>query len=156
MPDQLGDLLGADDLSGVETAVDPDHGLALDRELAGFRFGQSLGQGQPGRDLLVAGEIPMVLGRRDDGHDHCPAFGCPSDIDHGHAVGELVQLFPIGDGLRVVDELIVVADVESEFLFGGRKLSLGRGRETQNGQQQNRDGDETAIPERHENLLEDV
>jgi len=41
----------------VEAAVDPDDGLAFGRELAGFVFGDAIGQGEFARDLLITVQL---------------------------------------------------------------------------------------------------
>ena len=62
LPHEFHELLGAEDLGGVEAAVDPDDGLALGGERAGFVLGDALGMRQPPRDLLVAVEVGPVGG----------------------------------------------------------------------------------------------
>ena len=54
-----GDALG--DMS--ESAVDPDHRLALCRQLLRLFVGQPLGVREPLGDVLVVGEVLLVLGR---------------------------------------------------------------------------------------------
>ena len=125
-PDELDELLGAEDLGRVESAVDPDDGLALGGEPARAVVGQSLGQGQARRDVLVAGEARVVRRRGDDGHDHRPALGRLPDLDDLHTLGFGVKLLPVSDELSVVDELVIVSDRESELLFRARDLGRGR------------------------------
>ncbi len=59
-PDELDELLGAEDLRRVETAVDPDNGLALGGEAARVGFAYAFGQSQACRDVLVAGQPTVV------------------------------------------------------------------------------------------------
>jgi hypothetical protein len=125
-PDELDELLGAQDLRRVEPAVDPDHGLALGGEPARDIVGQALSQGQARRNVLDPGQAGVVRRRRDDGHDHRPALGRYPDLDDPHPVGFGVELFPIGGELFVIDELVVVADRETELLFRARDLGRGR------------------------------
>ena len=85
--DHLAELLRAERFGGVQAAVDPDDGLALFRERAGLVVGQALGEREPARDLLVAREVLVVLGRRHDRHQLVAALGGLADRLQHHAVG---------------------------------------------------------------------
>jgi hypothetical protein len=120
----LEEVLCGYDLRGVEAAVDPDDRLAFGGQLAGVLVGHPLGARQLLRDLLVAVELLLVLGRGEDRHDHRPAFGRPADVHQLHARRFLGQLLPVALQLRVVRQHVVVAGVEAEELLGRGDLRL--------------------------------
>ncbi len=125
-------LMRAEHFSGVQAAVEPDDALAFLRERVGLFVGKPLGERQPAGNVLVAIELLVVFGRRNDGHQLRPAFGRLADLDHLHSLGFLVELLPVVDKLRVGGELIVVADIEAEMLFRrGDGLRRRRGRSDQ-------------------------
>ena len=124
--DGFDQLLRAEDLGGVESAVDPDYGLAFLRQRARGVVGQALRQRQAARDLLVAIEFLEVLGRRDDGHQLIAPFGGLADRLHRHAVGLRVECAHVLDELGVVRKHVVGANLVTEKLF--RRRDLGRGR----------------------------
>ncbi len=124
--DVLDELLRADRFGGVEAAVDPDDRPAFLRERPRLVVGQPFGVGQLADDLLVACEPRVVLGRRDDGHHHRPAFGGLADVHHVDAGRFLLQLLPVLHGLLVVRDEVVVADVVPPFLQRGRDARGGR------------------------------
>ena len=66
---------------------------------------------------LILREILVVGGRGDDRHQLRPPFGRLANLLKRHAVGLRVELPPVVGDLRVVGELIVVAEVESELLL---------------------------------------
>ena len=70
------------------------------------------------RDLLVAIELLEVLRRGDDRREMRPALFGLADLHDLHPGRFLVDLLPVGLELIVGGELIVVADVEAEVLFG--------------------------------------
>ena len=133
-------LVGTEDLRGVQSAVDPDDGLALLGQGAGVVIRQPLGEGQPPGNVLVPGEVPVVFRRRDDGHEMGASFGGPADLLEHHARRLALELAPVCFQLGVVGEVIVVADVEAELLERGGdvRLRLERGR----GHPGDGDGDE--------------
>ena len=116
--DHLHQLLRADGLGGMQAAVDPDHGFAFARQRAGLVFCKPLSEGQPAGDLLIPVQIPEVLRRADDRHVLPPALGRGADVDQLHAVGFRGQLLPIRFELGVVGDLVVVAQVEPQGVFG--------------------------------------
>ena len=63
-------------------------------------------------------ELRDVFGRGDDGHVLTATFGGGADVDELHAVGLFGEGLPVGGELDVVGEMVVVADVEAEGLFG--------------------------------------
>ena len=115
--DHLGELLGAERLGRVQAAVDPHHRLPFLRQRARLVVGQPLGERQPPRDLLVARKLPVILRRSDDRHPLRPPFGGLPHVLEDHPVRLFVERLPVGLDLRVVGELVVVADVEAERLF---------------------------------------
>ena len=64
----LDQLMRAEHLVRVQTAVDPDDAFALPGERVGLFVGQAFGERQPAGNLLVTIEFLVVVGRRDDGH----------------------------------------------------------------------------------------
>ncbi|MNQ42812.1 hypothetical protein D3C85_565210 [compost metagenome] len=106
--------LGRDGLGRVQTAVDPDHGLALGGHGAGFVFGDAFSLGEATRDLLIAVQVGQVLRRRDDGDILGAALGGLADLDQLHPVRLAGQGLQIGFPLGVVDQVIVGPDVEPE------------------------------------------
>ena len=126
----------AEDLGRVESAVDPDNGLAFLRQRARLVVGQSLGEGELACDLLVAFQVLEIRRRGNDGHQLRAAFGGLADLLDAHPVGFFVQLRPVGLELRVGGELIVVADIEAKML-----LRRGHGlRRDDRCQQQHKEG----------------
>ena len=69
----------------------------------------------------------MVLGRGDDRGELGTAFFGLADLDDRHAVGLAVQLVQVLDVLRVVGQVVVVADVVAELRLR-RRQRRGRGR----------------------------
>ena len=60
---------------------------------------------------MFSGELTMAI--------YCvPALGREPDIHQLHAIGFGGQLLPVGFQLGVVGDLVVVAEVESQGLFG--------------------------------------
>ena len=108
--------------------------------------GEALGPRQLAGDLLVAGELLVVLGRRDDRHDHRPALGRLADLDHLEAIRFLVQLGEVLLQLGVVGQEVVVAGrvglaAGRELRWRDRRLRVDRGRQQRGGQQhQDKDG----------------
>src|SRR5579883_182025 len=88
-------------------------------------LGQAFGVGQPGGDLPVMFEILEVRRRGEDRHVLAPSLGGRADIDQLHAVALARQLLPISDELRVVRNLIIVADIESEEVLGSGDVRGG-------------------------------
>ncbi len=111
LPDVLDELLRAEGLRRVQPAVDPDDGFAFLRERARVRVAHALGERKPARDVLVPIDLRVVGRRRDDGHEHRPAFGRLADLDDVQAVRDLGELGPVVGELLVVGEEVVVADV---------------------------------------------
>ena len=124
--DHLRELLGAEKFRGVQPPVDPDDGLPLVRESAGLGLVQPVDLGEASRDLLVAVEIRVVLGRRYDRLDLGPAlFGQADGVEH-HAVGLVGQLDPVRVQLLVVDQFVVGSELVAEPLHRGRNPVLSR------------------------------
>ncbi|MNS72220.1 hypothetical protein D3C72_1056220 [compost metagenome] len=119
--------LGRDGLGRVQTAVDPDHGLALGGHGAGLFLVDTLGLGQTTRDLLIAVQVGQVLRRRDDGDILGAALGRLADLDQLHPVRLAGQGLQIGFPLGVVDQVVVGPDLMAEGLArrgdarGGRR-----------------------------------
>ena len=112
--------LGRDGLGRVQTAVDPDHGLALGGHGAGLFFGDAFSLGEATRDLLIAVQVGQVLRRRDDGDILGAALGRLADLDQLHPVRLAGQGLQIGFPLGVVDQVVVGADRVAEgFLRRG-------------------------------------
>ena len=120
--DRLDQLLRAEHFRRVQPAVNPHDSLAVLRELARLVVGDPVGQRELAVHLLVLRQLPVILGRGDDGRQlRTSFFGLP-DLDDRHPVGFLVQLLEVLDVLRVVDQEVVVADVVSELFLRGRQL----------------------------------
>src|SRR5687768_5362895 len=122
---ELNELLGAEYFSGVQPAIDPYDRLPLLRKSARFFYAHALRQSEPSRYLAIAVESPVVLRRCDDGHDDRPALGACTDTHYTKPVRFTIQLRPVLQELLVVREVIIVADVESEFLAGAGDSALG-------------------------------
>ena len=116
--DGLDQLMGADDFRRVQAAVEPDDRLSFFRQCARLRLVDAPGPVQLLRDLLVAIELLEVLRRGDDRREMRPALFGLADLHDLHPGRFLVDLLPVGLELIVGGELIVVADVEAEVLFG--------------------------------------
>ena len=111
--DHLGQLLRAERFVGVQPAVDPDDRFAFPRECPRLLVGEAVGEREPARDVAVLRQI-LVIGRRgDDRHQVRPPFGRLADLLQDHPVGFGVELAPVVGDLRVVGELIVVAEARS-------------------------------------------
>ena len=75
-------------------------------------------------------ELLEVFGRSDDGHELRAAFGGLADIDQLHAIGFRGEPFPVIGELGVIGELVIVAEIEAELIFGRgdlRRLGEGEG-----------------------------
>ena len=130
--DHLAELLRAEHFGGVEAAVDPDDGLSLLRERARLRVRQPLGVREARRDLLVARQLLVVLGRRHDRHELRASLGRLAHLLDHDPRRFLRQLSPVRGDLDVVREEVVVAEVGAELFLGCRDVGLrrgGRGRE---------------------------
>ena len=118
--DHLHQLMRAQNFAGVQSAVDPHHGLAFVSQRAGLIVRESFGECELARDFLVSRQMLMIFGRGQDRHPlRTPFFRLP-DLHQLHAVGLGGQLLPPGRQLRVIGQVVIVADVESErFLRRG-------------------------------------
>ena len=125
--DRFHELLRTHRLAGVQSAVDPDDGLALRRQLMRLRFADAFGQAQAARDLFVLLEILDVIGRGNDGHPLIAAFFRLADADQLHTVGLAGELLPIRLKLGVIGDHVVVTQVESESIFGCSDFGRGLG-----------------------------
>ena len=123
--DHLGELLRAERLGRVQSAVDPDDRLAFPRQPARLVLRDALGKRQPARDVAILREILVVGWRGDDRHELRPALGRLADFLQHHAVRLGVELPPVGGNLRVIGEPIVVAETEAELLLRRGDASLG-------------------------------
>ncbi len=108
---------GAENLGGVQSAIDPDHGLPFARQRVRLFVCETLSERKFARDFLVVGQLLLIFGRRDDGHVLWPAFFRLADFDQLHAIRLGGELLPPGAELRVIGEIVIVADVESQGLF---------------------------------------
>ena len=93
--DRLNQLLRAQHLGGVQAAVDPDHGLAVARELPRLLVGEPVGERQLAVRFLDERQLPMVLRRRDDRGDLGPALFRLADVHDHHALGLRVHLLEV-------------------------------------------------------------
>ena len=73
-------------------------------------------------DGFIAIEFLDICGGGDDQHELVAAFFGLADDDELHPVGGSGELFEIGFGLGVGGELVVVADIKTKKLFGGRDV----------------------------------
>ena len=151
----------------MQAAVDPHDRLAVPRELARLIVGEAVGERQLAVRLLDELQPPMVLGRRDDGRQLGPAFFGLADLGHDHALGLHVELPEVIDVLRVVDEVVVVADGVAELVLRRRDPRCGRlvlrhrrshtDRENDSGRDRRGDrrrtGPEACLPLEHTNLV---
>ena len=125
----LHELMRAQNLRRVQPAVDPNHRLPFPRQRPGLLFGDAFGQRKPSGDVLVASEIGVVFGGRNNGHELWPPFGGTTDLLQHHPGRLLRKLSPILCELRVGRQVIVISDVEAELLPGSRdSLGLDRRR----------------------------
>ena len=108
------------------------------RERARFGFADAVGEREPARDVFVSARGCVVGRRGDDRHQLRPALGGLADLLHGHPVGLGVELAPVVGDLRVVGELIIVAEGEAELFFRAGDVGLRRGRREQGGRKQRR------------------
>ncbi len=131
LPDGLDQLLCAQRFSRVQPAVDPDHGAALARQRARLLVAQPLRQRQPPRDLFVSIELLLVLRRSDDRQVHGPPLGALAHFDDLQSIRFPVQLLDVGFILRVIDQLIIIADVEPELIFRAGQSALRRRSQTE-------------------------
>ena len=92
--DELHQLMSAQYFAGVQSAIDPHHGLAFVRQCARLIVGESFGEREPAGDFFVAGQVLLILGRSEDDHPFRAAFFTFSDLDQLHTVGFGSQLLP--------------------------------------------------------------
>ena len=134
--DRLHQLLRPEGLVGVKPAVDPDDRLALPGQCPGRLRRQALGERQPPRDVLVLCQVLVVRRRRHDRHQLRPSFRRLADLLDDEAIGLGVELAPVGGNLRVVGQLIVVAEVEAELRPRRGDAALRHRRGSDEGQRQ--------------------
>ena len=125
--DRFHQLLRAEDLGGVQAAVDPHDGLAVASELPCLFVGQALGEREPLGDVLVFLQVFVVLRRGDDGHQLIAALGGLADALQDHAVGIGVELAEELAELGVVRQDVVGADRMAEELLRRGDLDRGLG-----------------------------
>ena len=125
----LHELMRAQNLRRVQSAVDPNHRLPFPRQRPSLFLGDAFGQCEPSGDVLVASEIGEVLWGRNDRHELRAPFGGATDFLQHHPGRLLRKLSPILCELRVGRQVIVISDVEAELLPGSRdSLGLDRRR----------------------------
>ena len=94
--DHLGELLRAEHLGRVESAVDPDDRLALPRQPARLRRPSQPSASASRREMSLYCRQVLVIGRGgDDRHQLRPAFGRLADLLQHHAVRLRVELAPV-------------------------------------------------------------
>ena len=70
----------------------------------------------------------LIFGGSEDGHPLGAAFFSFADLHQLHTVGLSGQLLPPGCQLRVIGQVVIVADVESKRLLGrGDVMAILRG-----------------------------
>ena len=113
----------------MQSAVDPDHGLALAGQGVRLRIRQALGQRQPAGNVALVIEVLQVLRRRDDRHPDVAALDALAEADQLHPIALGGQLLPVGGGLVVVGQEIVVPRFGAvERRLGRRDVRRGHGR----------------------------
>src|SRR5579863_7544754 len=85
--------------------------------------GEAFGVSELLRNRFIAVQLFDVGGRGNDQHELVATFFCLADHYEFDAIGGGGEFFKVGFGLRVVGELIVVADVETEMVPGGGDVS---------------------------------
>ena len=125
LPDQFEQLVGAEDLVGVQAAVDPDDRLAaLGEPSRGGGVDAAARQRLAGLPVLL--QPRQVRGTRQNRHQLRASLGGQADGVELHAVGLLRQLFPPALQLRVRRQEIVGADRCPEGLLRrGERLLRG-------------------------------
>src|SRR6186713_235127 len=108
----------------MESTIDPDDCLAITSHGARGVVRKSLSQGESHRGLTIALEVPVILGRRDNGHEVRPALGRFSYLLHHHAIGLRIELLPIRRDLLVAGQEVVVAEVAAKFFLRCRYATL--------------------------------
>ena len=93
--DRLHELMGSQHLGGMQSAVDPHYRLAFPGKLSRLVVRQPFGQRQPAGDLLVPGQVPVVLRRGDDRHQMRPSFRGLADLHQNHSGGLTFELPPV-------------------------------------------------------------
>src|SRR6185369_16053638 len=87
-------------------------------------------------DLLIAGLVLQVFGRRDYGHEHVVAECGLAECHYLYARGDFGQFLEVAADLLVVGELAIRPNFESQELRGCRYSRglevLGEGPERQN------------------------
>ena len=143
LPQRFHQLLRAQDLRGVETAIDPHDGLAALREVTRLVFRHPSRARQAGRDLPVFIQVRVVLGRGDDRHELVAALGRLPDGLQRHARRFGRQRLPVAGEVAVVRKLVVGADPVAEERLRRREILRNAG--TRRGEGQNdRDGRQRA------------
>ena len=113
-------MRGPENLGGVEAAIDPDDGLALDREAKRLFTAHAVGLREATGDFLVALEVGVVLRRGDDRLDVGPPLLGIADRVQNHPVGFVGQHDEVLVERFVVEKHIVGADFVPE-VFGRRR-----------------------------------
>src|SRR5581483_5102199 len=145
--DGLDELLRAEHLGGMQTAVETNHRLAFFRQRARLIVGEPFGERQPARDFFVAIELLEVLRRRDDRHQLIAPFGGLADALDRDAIGLAIELpHELGE-LRVVRQHVIGANLMAEELLGRRDVlrCLGRRIGREQCEQQRDKGDWTSV-----------
>ena len=141
--DELHELVGAEHLVGVQAAVDPDDRPALLGQPPGLLPPHPVGACQPVRDLPETGQIPVIRGGAEDGHELRTALLRESDGVEHHAVGLAREPRPVRAQLGVGRELVVRAQLEPEHRLGAgdaREPRLARRVAGRDGEEQQRAG----------------
>ena len=114
--DGFHELLCTEHLRGVESPIDPHHRFPLPGQGPGLPLRDPLSQSHPAGDLLIAGQVGVVLRGGDDGHKLRPAFAGPADLFQDHPGRLLSQAFPIRGESGVAGELVIGPDLVAEEL----------------------------------------
>jgi hypothetical protein len=107
-------------------AVDPHDDLGVPRQRPRLVVGEVLGQRELPVRLLDQRQLPLILGRCDDGGVLGPALLRLADVGDDHPFGLHVELLQVVLELRVVDEPVVIPDGESELILWRRHLRRRR------------------------------
>ncbi len=117
--------LRRDGFGGVQSGIDPHHGLALGGQLAGFVFGYALGLRQFAGDLLIAIKISQIGRRRHDPHPLGAAFFGRAKAFQLDTVRLFGQALQIGFVLVIIGQIIVRARFLREEVL--RRRDTGNG-----------------------------
>src|SRR3569833_3763694 len=105
-------------LGGMESAVYPYDCPPLCRQGLGLCFREPFRMGQLLRDGFIMVQLPDIFWRGDDEHELGTTLFSLANLYQPDPVGGCRQLPEIGFCLGIGGQLVVVADVEAEMLFG--------------------------------------